>query len=160
MERQRRRLSRIAGVATVAILWGLAAGLSVVSMMALAAPESTPHTVPGYQVGKASFYASHYAGKTMADGTPMRLGSNTPMRLGSNNAASLTLPLGATARVTDLKTGRSAVVVIRDRGPYVKGRIIDLSPATARRIGLTRREGVALVSVALLAPRSVQISNP
>jgi len=152
MERQRRRLSRIAGVATVAILWGLAAGLSVVSMMALAAPESTPHTVPGYQVGKASFYASHYAGKTMADGTPMRLGSN--------NAASLTLPLGATARVTDLKTGRSAVVVIRDRGPYVKGRIIDLSPATARRIGLTRREGVALVSVALLAPRSVQISNP
>jgi rare lipoprotein A len=152
MERQRRRLSRIAGVATVAILWGLAAGLSVVSMMAVAAPESTPHTVPGYQVGKASFYASHYAGKTMADGTPMRLGSN--------NAASLTLPLGATARVTDLKTGRSAVVVIRDRGPYVKGRIIDLSPATARRIGLTRREGVALVSVALLAPRSVQISNP
>jgi rare lipoprotein A len=88
----------------------------------------------------------------MADGTPMHLDSN--------NAASLTLPLGATARVTDLKTGRSAVVVIRDRGPYVKGRIIDLSPATARRIGLTRREGVALVSVALLAPRSVQISNP
>lgn len=95
------------------------------------------------QVGKASFYASRYAGKTMADGTPMRLAGN--------NAASLTLPLGTTARVVNLETGRSAVVTIRDRGPYVKGRIVDLSPATAQEIGLDRRRGVAPVEVVPLS---------
>lgn len=94
------------------------------------------------QTGKASFYANHYAGKTMADGTPMRLYSN--------NAASLTLPLGTTARVTNLATGRSAIVTIRDRGPYVRGRIVDLSPATAHKIGIDRKMGLATVEVAPL----------
>jgi rare lipoprotein A len=79
----------------------------------------------------------------MADGTPMRLQGD--------NAASKTLPLGTVARVTDLETGKSAVVAIRDRGPYVKGRIVDLSPATAQKIGLTRREGLAEVEVAPIA---------
>ena len=92
------------------------------------------------RTGKASFYADHYSGKTMADGTPMRLSSN--------NAASITLPLGTTARVTNLETGRSAIVTIRDRGPYVRGRIVDLSPATARKIGLEQKKGLAKVEVA------------
>lgn len=65
-----------------------------------------------------------------------------------NNAASRTLPLGTTAKVTNLKTGQSAVVTIEDRGPYVGGRIVDLSPATAQEIGITRREGVTKVEVA------------
>ena len=92
------------------------------------------------QVGKASFYADRYSGKTMADGTPMRLYSS--------NAASLTLPLGTTARVTNIETGQSAIVTIRDRGPYVRGRIVDLSPATARKIGISRSKGLARVEVA------------
>jgi rare lipoprotein A len=50
--------------------------------------------------------------------------------------------------VTNLKTGKSAVVVIQDRGPYVVGRIVDLSPATAQEIGISKREGVAKVEVA------------
>jgi rare lipoprotein A len=91
------------------------------------------------RTGKASFYADRYSGKTMADGTPMRLYSN--------NAASITLPLGTTARVTNLETGRSAIVTIRDRGPYVRGRIVDLSPGTARKIGLERKQGLAKVEV-------------
>jgi rare lipoprotein A len=99
------------------------------------------------QVGKASFYAERYSGRTMADGTPMRLYSN--------NAASLTLPLGSTAKVTNLQTGRSAIVTIRDRGPYVKGRIVDLSPATARQIGIARRQGLAKVELTPLSiPRA------
>lgn len=70
-----------------------------------------------------------------------------------DNAASKTLPLGTTARVTNIATGQSAVVLIQDRGPYVKGRIVDLSPATARTIGITRDEGVAKVKVApILVP--------
>jgi rare lipoprotein A len=92
------------------------------------------------RIGKASFYAKQFAGKLMADGKPM-----DPQ---ANNAASKTLPLGTTAKVTNLETGQSAVVTIRDRGPYVPGRIVDLSPATARQIGITPRKGVAPVVVA------------
>jgi rare lipoprotein A len=79
----------------------------------------------------------------MADGTRMRLYSN--------NAASLTLPLGTTARVKNLQTGKTAIVTIRDRGPYVNGRILDLSPGTARSIGLSKKQGVADVEVTPLA---------
>ena len=73
-----------------------------------------------------------------------------------SNAASRTLPLGTTARVTNLETGKSAVVTIQDRGPYVEGRIVDLSPATAKEIGITPRQGVAKVEV---APLSVPLPN-
>jgi rare lipoprotein A len=84
----------------------------------------------------------------MADGTRMR-----PT---SNNAASRTLPLGTTAKVTNLETGKTAVVTIHDRGPYVVGRIVDLSPATARDIGLDRRTGVTRVEV---APVTIPMPN-
>ena len=95
--------------------------------------------------GKASFYARMFSGRKMADGTPMQ-----PQ---SNNAASKTLPLGTTAKVTNLETGQSAVVTIRDRGPYIQGRIVDLSPSTAKEIGIDHKKGVARVEVApILVP--------
>ena len=78
--------------------------------------------------GKASWYGKGFAGKTMADGTPMDPASD--------NAASKSLPLGTKAKVTNLDNGKSAVVEIRDRGPYVPGRIVDVSPHTARQLGL------------------------
>jgi rare lipoprotein A len=93
--------------------------------------------------GKASFYASNFGGRKMANGQRFSLAGN--------NAASRTLPLGTTARVTNLKTGKSAVVVILDRGPYVDGRIVDLSPATAQRIGISNEQGIAPVEVAPIA---------
>ena len=46
-----------------------------------------------------------------------------------------------------METGKSAVVTIQDRGPHVKGRIVDLSPSTAQKIGIERDEGVAKVEV-------------
>ena len=95
------------------------------------------------RVGTASVYAHRFAGKKMADGTPM-----DPH---DDNAASKTLPLGTDARVTNLETGQSAHVTIQDRGPYVKGRIVDLSPSTARKIGIMPKEGVAKVEVAPIA---------
>ena len=61
--------------------------------------------------------------------------------------ASRTLPLGTVAKVTNVDTGKSAIVKIEDRGPYIKGRIVDLSPSTAHQIGLTRKLGVANVVV-------------
>ncbi len=92
------------------------------------------------RVGKASFYAGRFTGKKMADGQRM-----DPQ---GDNAASKTLPLGTRARVTNLDTGQQAVVTIQDRGPHVKGRIIDLSPSTARQLGIHRQDGVARVEVA------------
>lgn len=91
------------------------------------------------RIGKASFYADRFGGRKMADGKAFKLHDS--------NAASRTLPLGTTAKVTNLETGKSAVVTIQDRGPYVDGRLVDLSPGTARAIGLTERKGLAKVEV-------------
>jgi rare lipoprotein A len=109
--------------------------------------DKTKHHIPDFsankRMGKASFYANEFAGRKMADGALM-----DPH---GDNAASKTLPLGTTAKVTNLETGKSAVVTIQDRGPYVPGRIVDLSPSTAREIGISPRQGVALVVVAPIA---------
>ena len=91
------------------------------------------------RTGKASIYADKFNGRKMADGTRM-----DPQ---DDNAASKTLPLGATARVTNAETGQSAIVTIRDRGPHVPGRIVDLSPATADKVGIDKQQGVAKVVV-------------
>jgi rare lipoprotein A len=100
------------------------------------------------RVGDASFYANEFAGRRMADGALMN-----PQ---GDNAASKTLPLGTTAKVTNLDSGASAVITIQDRGPFVKGRIVDLSPSTARKIGISQNEGVAKVAV---VPITVPLSG-
>jgi rare lipoprotein A len=64
-------------------------------------------------------------------------------------AAHRSLPFGTKVKVTNLKTGKSVIVRINDRGPFVKGRVIDLSLGAAKLIGLTR-SGVAKVSFAVL----------
>lgn len=92
------------------------------------------------QVGEASIYAQKFANKKMADGNLM-----DPQ---GDNAASKTLPFGTRARVTNLETGQSTEVTIQDRGPHVKGRIIDLPQAKAEEIGISLEEGVAQVEVA------------
>ena len=95
------------------------------------------------RVGKASVYAAKFNGRRMADGTPM-----DPQ---GDSAASKTLPLGTVAKVTNLRTGQSAVVTVRDRGPHVAGRIVDLSPSSARQVGIDHRQGVAKVAVTPLS---------
>ena len=99
----------------------------------------TGHHKPRTQVGKASIYADKFAHRKMANGR--RMDPN------AHNAASKTLPLGTRALVRNLETGKSAVVTIEDRGPYVPGRVVDLSPATAGQIGLDRHQGLAQVEV-------------
>jgi rare lipoprotein A len=104
---------------------------------------ATPDLSARERRGNASYYAPRFFGKQMANGVPMN-----PR---GNNAASRTLPLGTVARVTNVATGKSAIITIADRGPYIKGRIVDLSPSTAREIGITRRVGVARVVVTPIA---------
>ena len=79
------------------------------------------------------------------------MANGAPMNPRGNNAASRTLPLGTVAKVTNVATGKSAIIKIEDRGPYIKGRIVDLSPSTAHEIGITKRIGVAKVVVAPIA---------
>lgn len=64
-------------------------------------------------------------------------------------AAHRTLPFGTRVKVTNLKTGKSVVVRINDRGPFIRGRIIDLALGAAKVVGL-HRSGVARVSLAVL----------
>ena len=85
--------------------------------------------------GKASFY-SYRRGKTAAGSAFDR---NLP------TAAHRSLPFGTKVRVTNLANHKSVVVVINDRGPKVRGRVLDLSLAAARSIGITDRSGVATV---------------
>jgi rare lipoprotein A len=145
---------RLTGATSLGLAAALAVALSPVSAAARAvrgheqAPEhvtgpATPDLSARQRLGKASYYAREFFGRPMADGAPM-----DPQ---GPNAASRTLPIGTVAKVTNVATGESAVVTIEDRGPYIKGRIVDLSPSTARKIGITPHIGVAKVSVAPIA---------
>jgi len=95
------------------------------------------------EVGMASWYGPQYNLHNAADGSVYDQNAMT--------AAHLTLPLGTMVRVTNLATGQSAVVRITDRGPFVKGRILDLSLGAAKAIGLYRM-GVGKVRVEAFAP--------
>ena len=64
-------------------------------------------------------------------------------------AAHRTLPFGTRVKVTNMKTGKSVVVRINDRGPFIRGRVIDLSFGAAKAVGLTR-SGVARVKATVL----------
>jgi hypothetical protein len=76
---------------------------------------------------------------------------------GADVVASKTLPIGRTAKVTNLETGKSALVKAEDRGRLPKGWLVDLTPATAKKLVLTKKVGVAPVSPSRpqsLTPRS------
>ena len=90
------------------------------------------------QRGRASHYHRGLNGRRMANGDRFSVNSNS--------AASRTLPLGTTARVKNLETGRTAMVEVEDRGPYARGRILDVSPRTAQQLGMLE-DGVASVEI-------------
>jgi peptidoglycan lytic transglycosylase len=87
--------------------------------------------------------ASVYSGERTANGEYASAAGLT--------AAHKSLPFGTHVRVTNHQTGRSVVVRINDRGPFVRGRIIDLTPAGARALGM---DGLAHVSVEVLGGKS------
>jgi rare lipoprotein A len=70
--------------------------------------------------------------------------SGEPLREGAMTAAHRTLPFGTMVRVTNRRNGQMAVVRINDRGPFVRGRVIDLSPAAGRALGLSGLVEVSL----------------
>jgi rare lipoprotein A len=88
--------------------------------------------------GRASWYGPGFRGKRTASGEIFDDNKLT--------AAHKTLPLGTSAKVTNLSNGKSVTVEINDRGPFVDGRIIDLSQAAAHALGMVER-GVAHVRI-------------
>ncbi len=93
--------------------------------------------------GIASWYGRRYHGKPTSSGEPYDMYAMT--------AAHTTLPIPSYARVTNVKNGKSVVVRINDRGPFVEGRIIDLSYTAAHRLGVLAG-GNALVDVETIIP--------
>jgi rare lipoprotein A len=108
------------------------------------AGNGAPETVrPGYtEEGYASWYGDPYHGRRAANGEIYDKNKLT--------AAHLTLPFGTRTKVTNLETNRSVEVRITDRGPFVKGRIIDLSQEAARQVRMIGT-GTALVRLEVLA---------
>jgi len=103
-------------------------------------PAETEAKVIG--AGEASYYGSELAGNRTANGERFNPRDYT--------AAHRTLPFGSRVQVTSVSTGKSVVVRINDRGPFHGGRLIDLSEAAAREIGLVAR-GSGQVRLALLS---------
>jgi len=93
------------------------------------------------QQGIASWYGKDFHGRKTSNGETYDMHAMT--------AAHKTLPLGVNVRVTRLETGRSVVVRVNDRGPFVAGRIIDLSYSAARQLGIVEA-GTAPVRVEAL----------
>ncbi|QES90360.1 septal ring lytic transglycosylase RlpA family protein [Rhizosphaericola mali] len=90
------------------------------------------------QDGHASYYAGKFIGRKTANGETFSKHKKT--------AASKTLPFGTMVKVTNLSNGKSVKVRINDRGPFVKGRDIDLSWKAAKKIGMLD-QGVAPVEL-------------
>jgi rare lipoprotein A len=100
------------------------------------------------ETGLASWYGGPYNKRRGSNGEIYNMNAMT--------AAHRTLPLGSIVRVTNLKTGRSALVRITDRGPFVEGRVLDLSQAAAKKVDVLQ-PGVAMVRIEVMrAPSSLE----
>jgi rare lipoprotein A len=92
-------------------------------------PEKVEPQESGYaRTGMISYYADKFHGKQTASGARFDKNALT--------AAHRSLPFGTRLRVTNLENGKSVIVVVNDRGPFAHGRILDLSEAAAREIGM------------------------
>ena len=131
--------------------WAVLAGACLLSSCAATRPPVTPGATldpadpPAHgryaHTGWASYYARAHDGLRTASGEPYDMDELT--------AAHRTLPFGTRVRVTNLENGRRVVVRINDRGPFRKGRILDVSYAAARRLGMLGA-GVARVRIRVL----------
>lgn len=108
----------------------------------LKAASATATPAVAEQVGTASWYGPRFHGRQTANGEVFNQHALT--------AAHRTLPLGTIADVINIENGRSVRVRINDRGPYVGERVIDLSRAAARRLGMVE-QGLAKVRVKVVA---------
>jgi rare lipoprotein A len=117
------------------------------------APATPPLPAPAQrpearriEQGRISMYGPRFAGRTTASGERYEPDALT--------MAHRTLPFGTLVRVTNTENGRSVEVRVNDRGPFVAGRIADVSPAAARILGMVA-DGVVNGSIEVLAPPAI-----
>ena len=91
------------------------------------------------QTGIASWYGPGFHGRPMANGKPYDMGALT--------VAHRTLRLGTTVRIRKLSNGRTVIVKVTDRGPYIPGRIVDLSKGAANKLGIDGLGRVAIEKI-------------
>ena len=115
-------------------------GLPKATSVVAATPPAVSDEGPG-EHGVASYYSDALAGRLTASGVPYDPEQAT--------CAHKKLPFGTRVQVIDVESGRSVTCVVNDRGPFVQGRIIDLSKHLARELGLLER-GLAKVRVVVL----------
>ena len=120
----------------------LAAPLSI-GMAELESAAPAPEPVPASLGGEASWYGSRFHGRVTASGEVYDMFDLT--------AAHRKLPFGSALRVLDPSSGRSVVVRINDRGPFIGDRVIDLSFAAAQELDMVH-QGLAQVEIELLEP--------
>jgi len=124
---------------TTALLLIFSVSCSAVKPISVPMKSSKPTQV---QTGKASWYST-LCNKGNKTASGERLNNN------SSTAAHKTLPLGTKVKVTNVRNGRSEIVKISDRGPYVKGRVIDVTVGVASRLGF-KNQGVTDVKVEVI----------
>jgi rare lipoprotein A (peptidoglycan hydrolase) len=142
----KRRLKIVVLAAVALAVWPRGLGAIVLLRVSNGRQAIIAQTVQSrtVQFGVASYYGSWHRGHITASGMPFDDRKLT--------AAHRTLPLGTHVQVTNLKNGRSVIVKINDRGPYVGHRLIDVSAAAARVLGFTHR-GVTPVKVRVVDAR-------
>jgi rare lipoprotein A len=96
------------------------------SASAATAAVASPNTTRHLETGQASWYGRRFHGRTTASGAPFDMNAMT--------AAHRTLPFGTKVKVTNMANGRAVTVTINDRGPFVRGRVIDLSRGAAAKL--------------------------
>jgi rare lipoprotein A len=158
------------GVANVSSKFEAAANNAVTSALpataetvpALAASPAAPFAEAGTghpdlaatrvvdQVGLASWYGNQEQGRLTASGQRF-----DPRKL---TAAHRTLPLDTKVKVTNLENGKSVEVKVNDRGPYIPGRVLDLSTEAAKLLGM-EKEGLALVRIEVLPDQLAEAVN-
>ena len=131
---------KIKGRRTRRLQNGVAAGILVLTMSVAGATSDAAGQAPGrnqtrltktlhwFEVGMASWYGPHFQGKKTANGESYDMNELT--------CAHRSLPLGSWVRVTNLKNQRSVFVRVNDRGPVPENRVVDLSFAAAKAVGL------------------------
>lgn len=125
--------------------------LSITCGCALIRREPSPPRIKRVEVGWASWYGKKFHGRRTASGEVYDMYQLT--------AAHKILPLGTGVMVTHVRNGKSVMVTINDRGPFVRGRIIDLSYTAAQALGMVE-EGVAKVRVEVLGKGPAPTSSP
>lgn len=130
----------------MAVSFGLILCVGLLSGCGVLSKGQTAFDVSAKDMGVSSWYGEDFHGKLAADGKPFDRHALT--------AAHRSLPLGSVVRVLNVQNARAVYVRITDRGPYIQGRMLDLSEGAAERLGMVKR-GVAPVVVTVVGKGQV-----